>query len=584
MAKNYSSIALVISLRKYISNKRKLQLIALFIVMLAGATAEIFSLAAVVPFLSALINPNQQFNNIFSNLVNFLDLDTDKNVLFYSTIFFIVFAIIATLIRLVNLWMNHYIAANIGHELSCEAYKRTLYQPYSEHISRNSSALIKTITTQIQCTVDSVEHFLNLFTGLIISIAILSTLLVINTSLALRTFIIFGFVYAVLAITARKRLIVNSKLVDKSIEGQVKTLQEGLGAIRDIILGSKQIWYIKKYKEIDWTLRKTKANSGFLASFPRCVLEGLGLILIATLGFYLSVANDSPYLVIPLLGSTALGAQKLLPVMHFVYNAWAKIRFYHVAVEEVIKLVKQPIKGKKEISNYPKIRTIESIELNSIEFNYPNRDEKILKDINFKIYRGEKIGIVGATGSGKSTFIDILMGLLLPINGEIFINGISLYKNNNSIKLGDWQKLIAHVPQNIYLTDGSIAENIAFGVSKENINMRKVINVSKKAQLHTFIDSTKDGYKAIVGERGINLSGGQRQRIGIARALYGNAKVLILDEATSALDNHTEKAVIDVLNNISDDLFLIMIAHRQSTLKSCNKIFELSKGKLFLKK
>ena len=174
------------------------------------------------------------------------------------------------------------------------------------------------------------------------------------------------------------------------------------------------------------------------------------------------------------------------------------------------------------------------------------------------------------------------MGLLFPTNGEIFINGISLYKKNNSIKLSEWQKLIAHVPQNIYLTDGSIAENIAFGVNKENISMRKVINVSK-AQLHNFITSTKDGYKAIVGERGINLSGGQRQRIGIARALYSNAKVLILDEATSALDNQTEKAVINVLNDISDDLFLIMIAHRQSTLKSCNKIFELSKGKLFLK-
>ena len=551
--------------------------------MLASGVAEILSLASVVPFLSVLSDPERIMSlNITKKIMLLVGLNNEMSLLFAATIVFIITAIIASLIRLQNLWMNNYLAAAIGHDLSFEAYRRTLYQPYSVHISRNSSSLIKTTTMQIQYTVACIEQTLNLGTSIILSSALLGTLLFINTSLALLTFIVFGLGYFILSKTAKERLILNSKLVNQNSDKQIQTLQEGLGSIRDVLLDSRQEWFANKYREVDWAMRKTMANSSFLAAFPRYMMEGLGLILIACLGFALRITNNVSE-VIPLLGTIALGAQKLLPVFQQAYNAWARIRSCHSSVEAVIAMVKQPITKIQKYEKKEKLLYINSIEFRSVGFNYSSNQKLILSGINFKLQMGEKIGIVGTTGSGKSTLIDLLMGLLVPTKGEVLINGINIHSRKGFIRLRDWQKLISTVPQNIYLSDSSIAENIAFGVNKNDIDIEKVISAAKKAQLHSFIKSTSRGYSAFVGERGIKLSGGQRQRIAIARALYKDSKILIFDEATSALDIKTEKAVIDVINNLSDDLILIMIAHRRSTLESCNKIFNLKEGQLIIK-
>jgi len=579
-----SSIGLVFSLRKYLTRRRKIQLLSLFFIMLASGVAEILSLATVVPFLSVLSDPERIMSlNITKKIMLVVGLNNEMSLLLAATIVFILMAIIASLIRLQNLWMNYHLAAAIGHDLSLEAYRRTLYQPYSVHISRNSSSLIKTTTIQIQYTVMSIEQILNLGTSIILSIALLGTLLFINSSLALLTFIVFGLGYFILSKTAKQRLILNSKLVNQNSDKQIQTLQEGLGSIRDVLLDSRQEWFANKYRDVDWRMRKSLANSNFLAGFPRYMMEGLGLILIAFLGFSLRITNNVSE-VIPLLGTIALAAQKLLPVFQQAYNAWARISSCHSSLEAVIAMVNQPITQIQEYEKKEKPLNINSIEFSSVGFNYSSNKKLILSDINFNLQLGEKIGIVGSTGCGKSTLIDILMGLLVPTKGEVLINGKNLHSRKSLIKLRDWQKLISTVPQNIYLSDCSIAENIAFGVNKNDISIKKVISAAKKAQLHSFIKSMTGGYSAYVGERGIKLSGGQRQRIAIARALYKESKILIFDEATSALDTRTEKAVIDVINNLSDDLLLIMISHRLSTLDSCNKIFNLTDGNLIIKK
>ena len=578
-----SSIGLVFSLRKYLTRRRKIQLLSLFFIMLASGVAEILSLASVVPFLSVLSDPERIMSlNITKKIMLVVGLNNEMSLLFAATIVFILTAIIASLIRLQNLWMNNYLAAAIGHDLSLEAYRRTLYQPYSVHISRNSSSLIKTTTMQIQYTVACIEQALNLGTSIILSSALLGTLLFINTSLALLTFIVFGLGYFTLSKTAKERLIFNSKLVNQNSDKQIQTLQEGLGSIRDVLLDSRQEWFANKYREVDWAMRKTMANSSFLAAFPRYMMEGLGLILIAFLGFSLRITNNVSE-VIPLLGTIALGAQKLLPVFQQAYNAWARIRSCHSSVEAVIAMVNQPITKIQKYEKKEKPLKINSIEFKSVSFKYSSDTNMVLNNINFKLQMGEKIGIVGTTGSGKSTLIDLLMGLLIPTKGDVLINGNTLHSERGFIRLRDWQKFISTVPQNIYLSDNSIAENIAFGVNKNDISIKKVISAAKKAQLHSFIKSMTGGYSAYVGERGIKLSGGQRQRIALARALYKDSKILIFDEATSALDIKTEKAVIDVINNLSDDLLLIMIAHRKSTLESCNKIFKLNNGNLIIK-
>ena len=575
-----SSIGLVFSLRKYLTRRRKIQLLSLFFIMLASGVAEILSLATVVPFLSVLSDPERIMSlNITKKIMLVVGLNNEMSLLLAATIVFLLTAIIASLIRLQNLWMNYHLAAAIGHDLSLEAYRRTLYQPYSVHISRNSSSLIKTTTIQIQSTVMSIEQALNLGTSIILSIALLGTLLFINTSLALLKFIVFGLGYFILSKTAKQRLILNSKLVNQNSDKQIQTLQEGLGSIRDVLLDSRQEWFANKYRDVDWKMRKSLANSNFLAGFPRYMMEGLGLILIAFLGFSLRITNNVSE-VIPLLGTIALAAQKLLPVFQQAYNAWARIRSCHSSVEAVIAMVNQPITKIQKYEKKEKPLNINSIEFSSVGFNYSSNKKLILSDINFNLQMGEKIGIVGSTGCGKSTLIDILMGLLVPTKGEVLINGKNLHSRKNLIKLRDWQKLISTVPQNIYLSDCSIAENIAFGVNKNDISIKKVISAAKKAQLHSFIKSMTGGYSAFVGERGIKLSGGQRQRIAIARAFYRNTKIIVMDEATSALDNKTESNLINAISNLNKGFTFIFIAHRISTIKACDCIYEFKNGEI----
>ena len=311
--------------------------------MLSSSFAEIFSLASVVPFLTVLSNPQKIWSiEIVRNIALNLGLNNESNLMLFTTIIFIGSAITASLIRLRNLWVNNYLAACIVYDLSCEAYRRTLHQPYSVHIARNSSSLIKTTTMQIQLTVACIEQVLNLFTAILIATGLLATLLYIDSTLALITFIVFGLAYFVLAKTAKNRLISNSRLVNKTSEKQIQTLQEGLGSIRNVLLDSRQDWYVKKYSEVDWSMRITQANSSFLAAFPRYIMEGLGLILIAFLGYALTLTNGSME-VIPLLGTIALGAQKLLPVSQQAYNAWARIRSCHSAIESVINMVNQSV-------------------------------------------------------------------------------------------------------------------------------------------------------------------------------------------------------------------------------------------------
>jgi ABC-type multidrug transport system fused ATPase/permease subunit len=323
-------------------------------------------------------------------------------------------------------------------------------------------------------------------------------------------------------------------------------------------------------------LRLAMGNNIFMAGSPRFAMEAIGMVLIVALAYSLSLQPGGAASALPLLGALALGAQRLLPALQQSYSAWAGIAGSRTALAETLAFLEQPLpEGVLEQQLQP-LGFKDKICFEGVSFYYANNDRLVIDNLNLVIPRCARVGIVGGTGSGKSTMLDLLMGLIEPTQGNVRVDGVSITGQNRRA----WQRVIAHVPQTIYLADTTLAENIAFGVPRSAIDMRRVREAARQAKIADFIESRPEGYDAFVGERGVRLSGGQRQRIGIARALYKQASVLIFDEATSALDNATEQEVMSAIAELDRDLTVVIVAHRLTTIKHCDSIVELSNGRL----
>ena len=564
---------------RYLSRKRRLQLSALFLVMIASSVSEVLSLTAVLPFLAVLANPEDLWGQaIVQNWAPVFGLSSAGELLLPLTLLFALLALLAGAIRMFNLWLNGRLAAAIGSDLSCEAFHRTLYQPYSVHLSRNSSQIIASISTDVIRVIYSVLNpLLLLLSSALISVSLVATLLAIDWGIALGTGLIICMVYAAAMATSqlplqrlgRQQVFLNQRLI--------QALQEGLGAIRDVLLNGHQSFYEALYRRADQPLRRASADITFLSTYPRLVMEPAGMALIAIAGYVL-VQQQGVDRSLPLLGALALGAQRLLPMAQKVYEGWAQTRSAKNSLASVLQLLDQPVPVDIHLSPQVPLTFVHGIRLEGAHFRYCPDLPEVLKGLDLEIRRGERIGLIGSTGSGKSTTLDLLMGLLQPTAGRVLVDGCDLHDPSHPERLMAWRATIAHVPQHIYLSDSSIAENIAFGLPLDQIDHERVRFAAQQAQIASFIESSPQGYKSFVGERGIRLSGGQRQRIGIARALYKQAQVLVFDEATSALDTSTEKAVMEAIEGLSKNLTIVIIAHRLTTVRRCDRIIRLDQG------
>ena len=573
---------LIFGIWKQLNKKRKKELFIFSFVAVASAFGEIVSLASILPFLGALTNPDSLFEiKILNSIFSIFGIFESRQILLPITFIFCISVVIAALLRLLNLWLKVRISASIGTDLSCEAYRRTLYQPYSVHIKRNSSKVISVTTTQIKETITGINLILQLGTSILISFSILITLLIINWKIALICGLTFSSIYLLLAKYVQKKLKTNSRIISRGYKGQQKALQEGLAAVRQVLLDGTQSIYTKIYEKEDYPMRQKQAVNNFIASSPRFVLESCGLFLLAIISFGFVKNNNEGLLIIPTIGTMALGAQKLLPALQQIYNSWAGVKGMSSSIYGVLNMLEQEINVQ---NTYKAIRPFilkSGIKFRNVSFSYGNNSKKYaIKDLNLTINKGQVVGIIGKTGSGKSTFVDLLMGLLKPTKGEILIDEYNLHDEKNYKTLSSWRSSISHVPQEIYLSDSSIEENIAFGENSSQISRIKVKKAAKFAQIESFIKNLPEKYATFVGERGIRMSGGQRQRIAIARAIYKNSKILVLDEATSALDTKTESEVMSAINQISKNLTLIIIAHRESTIINCDRILHFENGRV----
>ncbi|RQM70164.1 ABC transporter ATP-binding protein, partial [Aeromonas jandaei] len=392
-------------------------------------------------------------------------------------------------------------------------------------------------------------------------------------------FILFalGIFYSFISKRTKENLSRNSVNISADSTLVLKKLQEGLGSVRDIIIDGSQEYHLRAFHSLMIRFRHRQAENQLLSSVPRYVIEPIAMLFVATLAYLFSLSDGGLAAELPKLVAIALSMQRLLPVVQQIYISLSTIQGFQGSLRDSLVLLKKQTKISTRIIDN-KVSFNSSLIISNVSFRYAPDANNILNNINLTIDKGECIGIIGSTGSGKSTLIDLIMGLTSPISGIIKVDETEL--NNDNMR--SWQDQIAHVPQNIYLADATIIENIAFGVPSTQIDIERVYQAAKLAQIHDMIVALNDGYYSVVGERGAQLSGGQRQRIGIARAFYRKARLLILDEATSALDNVTEEKIIDAVTRISkiDGMTTLMIAHRITTLKSCDRIIEIVNGTL----
>jgi ATP-binding cassette subfamily B protein len=545
--------------------------------MMVGAVAEVVTLGAVLPFIAVLVEPEQVFVNRFgSAMVRIFGISDSDHLMTSLTALFVSAAAVSALIRIAVLRATAVLAAGVGTELGLEMYRRTLHQPYRVHVARHSSEVMSGLVNKVDTVSFGVFlPLLGLLSSSVVMVSVTGALIAVDPTIALATLAGFGLAYVAIARLVQKRLRGLSEVIAENQTSIIRTIAEGLGGIRDILLDGTQSLYLDWYEEQDRQWRRARADTIFIRGTPRHLMEALGIGLVAFIALWLRRGDDLVS-ALPVLGVIVLGGQRLLPALQQAYGTWTAIAGNTASLSESVELLDQPMDPGAETFVPAPSGLRDSIKFGSVSFRYEELGPLVIENFDLTIPAGNRIGIAGPTGSGKSTVLDLLMGLLEPTTGKLTVDGQEI----SGASLKSWQRSVAHVPQSIYLSDSSFAANIAFGIVPEQIDMERVIQASEQAELASFIEETTNGYRTNIGEHGVRLSGGQRQRIGIARALYKGASVLVLDEATSALDKVTEAAIMESIERLDRNITVLMVTHRLSTMKHFDMIVELIGGRI----
>lgn len=566
------------ALWSHIGPRHQRQLYLLLALMLVVAMAEMISIGAIFPFLAALTVPEKVFEHPVGHwLAGVLSLTAPRELLLPITLIFAAAIIGAACMRLLLVWVQTNLSYAIGADLALDVYRRTLHQPYLAHTRRNSSEVINGVYSKASgISTYVILPILTIVSSATLMLGILLTLISVDPVVSLIALLGFGAIYAGVAKATHRRLFRNSRQVADEAGNVIRSLQEGLGGIRDVLLDRTQAVYCDTFRRADLSMRHAQINSTFIAQSPRFATEALGMLLIAALAYQLTSSDGGVIGAMPVLGALALGAQRMLPLLQQCFQAWSAVRANQASLADTIDLLEQPVSETSDASRSMQLDYKRELQLDNIWFRYSTDADWVLRGISLNIAKGATVGFVGVTGCGKSTLLDIVMGLLPATKGQLVVDGAAVSDG----ELGQWQVKISHVPQSVFLADSSIASNIAFGVPDDRIDMVRVRDAARRAELLETIEAWPNGFAERVGERGVRLSGGQRQRIGIARALYKQAEVLILDEATSALDTETERAIMQSIEALGSEITVLIVAHRLNTLNNCDVIVELSKGEI----
>lgn len=570
------------NLKKFLellSSVEKKKLIILMFMILIMALVDMLGVASIMPFMAVLANPELiETNKILAEMYVY-SKSADKEsfffilglIVFFILVFSLFFKGMTTYFQIRFAMMCEY---TIGKRF-IEGY---IHQPYVWFLNRHSAELGKNILSEVQNVIlNVVMPFITIFSQGAVVIAIFVLLLFIDTLLSLSVCFFLGlFYFGIYKIMSRKLSSIGQSRLEAN-EGRFTAVIETFAASKEIKIGNHEDVCIKRFSNPAKIYAKQQIAAEVISTLPRFMFEAIafgGLMLVI---LYLMSSKGNFSNSIPIVTLYAFAGYRLMPALQFIYRAVSQIRFAEASLNflynDLIKL-KKLNSGSK---NFNIIKFENDIQLKNIIFKYPNSDNLVLKKLSLKILAKNAVALVGKTGSGKTTIVDLIMGILNPLNGTLEVDGNIIDSNNCK----SWQKIIGYVPQQIYLANDTIEANIAFGIDVDKINSLEIERSAKIANLHEFVtNQLPEGYKTFVGERGVRLSGGQRQRIAIARALYHNPKVLIMDEATSALDGLTEKAIMQTINVLRNDITIIIIAHRLSTVRECDQIYLVDDGKI----
>ena len=558
--------------------KRAILLLGMILTM---ALLDMIGVASIMPFMAVLANPDLVETNIILNraftLSNRFGVDTAQQFLFLLGLLVFVLLVVSLAFKALTTYAKLRFVQMRNYSISMRLVEGYLHQPYEWFLSRHSADLGKSILSEVGAVISGgMAPMMNLIAQGAVAVALLILLILVDPQLALIVGLTLATTYA-LIFTATRALLtrIGAERV-KANQGRFTAVSEAFGASKEVKVGGLERAYIKRFSDPARTFARHQATASVIGQLPSFALQAVafgGMLLVV---LYLMAQSGSFASALPIIALYAFAGYRLMPALQQIYASFTQLRFKGPAIDALHKDFMALKPAYRNPSQEP-ILLKQAITLNQIQYRYPNAPQPALKNLSLTIPAKSTVGLVGATGSGKTTTVDLILGLLEAQQGTLEVDGQAITEHNRRA----WQRAIGYVPQQIYLADDTVAANIAFGLDAKDIDQAAVERAANIANLHEFvINELPQQYHTTVGERGVRLSGGQRQRIGIARALYHNPQVLILDEATSALDNLTEQAVMEAVHNLGHEITIILIAHRLSTVKACDTIFLLEKGEL----
>ncbi len=579
MPKKQASNTLITDLLKlyhHLSRHHRFQLVVMLVLLVVNSLSEMGGVWAIIPFLSSLNNAQVILQSPrWQPLLGLLQIETPQQLVWVTALGFIAAVGVTNGLRLLTLRTQSRLTAVISADISSQVYRVTLYQPYSFHVQQNSSDLLQMIVADVSGVTHLLSQILTFLSNILLAPALITTLLLINWQMAVSSALILGTTYIIILRRRERLLRRNSTLGSEVGQRKIKVVQESIGGIRDVLLDHSQGFFEQIYRQNERLLQQLGSTNAIIIGSPSYVIEFIAMAAIALLALGMGQGGDFSHAV-PVLGSLTLAAKRLLPTLQGLFSSVASMQALREPLSRVLVALERPIDPLMLRSALPPLGLEQELQIDKVWFRYGEDTDWVLRGLNLTIAARTTVAFVGSTGSGKSTTADLILGFLQPQRGQIWVDGEPLAGE----RLRQWQQAIAHVPQQIYLSDATLAENIAFGIPEKEIDFAQVRRAAKLAQISEFIEGLPAGYDTYVGEWGVRLSGGQRQRIGIARALYKQASVIVFDEATSALDNATEREVMAAIEGLGGQFTIILIAHRLSTVERCDLVVELHQGRV----